>query len=508
MSYAALYLGTKPIIRLAPGNETYSIIPWVRPTDWPQLPTLQANENKFVGLYGVDDTDTNFVAVVCSVSSGTYDVDWGDGTTSLAVPSNTKANKLYDYSTISVTPTSENNWKPVIVTVTPTPGSGNITKIDLQQRNSAGAPNTAHRINWLDISVNAPSMTSLIIGGLVVFLDVLEKVTIGSHSVTNMRDLFLNCSSLRSVPLFNTASVTTMYAMFRGCSDLQSVPLFNTASVTDMQYMFYECVSIQSVPLFNTFSVTNMFGMFQNCYSLQSIPLFNTRIVTNMQLMFYQCVSLHSIPLLNTAAVTNMQYTFQGCNSLHSLPLLNTIAVTNMQYMFQGCINLRSIPLFNTQNVINMQYMFQDCNSLQSIPLLNTIKVSNMQYMFQYCYNLKSIAPLNTAANTATRYMFQNCYCLRSIPTLAFSAITSTTNAAFTFSGCLSLSRGRTSGLRYGISYNACKLTRAGLIDIFNGLGTAAGIQTIDVRNNIGTASLTAADKLIAESKGWTVQTI
>jgi hypothetical protein len=72
---------------------------------------------------------------------------------------------------------------------------------------------------------------------------------------------------------------------------------------------------------------------------------------------------------------------------------------------------------------------------------------------------------------------------------------------------CRSLSKGRTDGIRFALSYNGCKLSRAALVDIFTGLGTAdGGSQNIDVRNNYGTASLTAADKLIAEDKDWTVQ--
>jgi hypothetical protein len=74
------------------------------------------------------------------------------------------------------------------------------------------------------------------------------------------------------------------------------------------------------------------------------------------------------------------------------------------------------------------------------------------------------------------------------------------------FLNCRSLSRGRTNGVQVAVSYNGCKLSRAALIDIFDGLGTASGAQTIDVRGNFGTASLTAPDREIAENKGWTVQ--
>jgi len=407
MSYAALYRGTKPIIRLASGSGGGT--PYVRPSEWPDISNPTPSDC-LVGLYGVADHDSNHVALRCNVSSGTYDVDWGDGNVSLNVTSDENAEHLYDYAAItSISPV--NGVKPVTVIVTPSSGSGDLTAISLQQKHSqAGLPTGTFSVNWLDVTVKAPAATSLAIGGTVLVLHLLQQARIISHAVTNMSSMFNNCRSLQSVPLFNTAAVTNMSSMFRDCLSLQSVPLFNTAAVTNMSSMFQNCVSLQSVPLFNTAAVTNMSSMFNECFSLQSVPLFNTAAVTNMVGMFANCSSLQSVPLFDTAAVTNMTTMFNGCNSLQSIPQLDT-------------------------------------------------------------------ATVSSAANIGN----------------------------FTLN-CRSLAKGRTNGIRFAISYNGCKLSRAALVDIFNGLGTASGSQTIDVRNNFGTASLDAADKLIAENKGWTVQ--
>ena len=134
-----------------------------------------------------------------------------------------------------------------------------------------------------------------------------------------MSQMFLSCSSLQSVPLFNTAAVTNMSGMFNGCSSLQSVPLFNTAAVTSMASMFLNCLSLQSVPLFNTAAVTSMSRMFNGCSSLQSVPLFNTAAVTIMDRVFEGCTSLQSVPSLNTSAVSssaNFSTMFLNCRSL------------------------------------------------------------------------------------------------------------------------------------------------------------------------------------------------
>lgn len=124
--------------------------------------------------------------------------------------------------------------------------------------------------------------------------NVIEVLGANTAGITNMDDMFHACSSLTSVPLFDTSSVQTMMDMFNGCSSLTSVPLFNTSSVTYMTNMFKSCTSLASVPLFNTSNVTYMNGMFNACSSLTSIPLFDTSKVTNMASMFIYCAKVQS----------------------------------------------------------------------------------------------------------------------------------------------------------------------------------------------------------------------
>jgi surface protein len=166
-----------------------------------------------------------------------------------------------------------------------------------------------------------------------------------------------------------------------------------------------------------------------------------------------------------------------NCYSIKSLPLFDTAKVTTMQQMCINCYSLKEVPLFNTVLVTNMNNMFLSCFSLQSAPLLNTVAVTNMQGMFQGCSSLATISALNTAAVT-------------------------TGNGLNMFSGCTSLAKARTNGLRFAVSYSGCRLSAAQINDIFTGLGTASGAQTITVSNNFGYATCTPS---IATAKGWTV---
>ena len=262
-----------------------------------------------------------------------------------------------------------------------------------------------------DKSFNEYALTSL--KGFFKECGNLETISgldyLNTENVTDMSDMFNNCTILPSLDLsnFNTAKVKIMYNMFKNCKKLSSLNLsesFNTVNVTNMSSMFYGCSQLSSLTLsnFNTKNVTDMSYMFSGCQKLSSLTLsnFNTAKVTNMSCMFYKCQKLPSLDLsnFNTAKVTDMSYMFYGCKKLSSLTLsesFNTVNVTNMSTMFNGCSQLSSLDIsnFNTENVTYMYNMFENCNNLSSLDLsnFNTAKVTDMSYMFYGCSTLQTI---------------------------------------------------------------------------------------------------------------------
>jgi surface protein len=209
---------------------------------------------------------------------------------------------------------------------------------------------------------NASSLQSIIFGGSTVRHSYVERFnikTIGGS--TNTSNLFLNCSSLQSVPLFNTASVTSMLGMFQSCYSIKSIPLFDTTNVISMFQMFSNCFSLESVPLFDTGNVTNMQSMFDGCRSLQSVPFFNTVSVTTMGSMFINCPSLKSVPLFNTVNVTNMGSMFQSCTSINSIPTLSTTAITTSSGTDFGTFTFFCNSLNRCQMVFTRTVSFQAC---------------------------------------------------------------------------------------------------------------------------------------------------
>ena len=164
---------------------------------------------------------------------------------------------------------------------------------------------------------------------------------------------------------------------FVGLTSIVGIKNFKTDNVTDMQQMFQNCSSLTEIDLshFNTANVTNMASMFETCRSLTNLDLssFNTAKVTDMSNMFMSCSALTSINLssFNTSQVTNMRYMFGECPVLTSLDLssFNTEKVENMGRLFWGDTNLETIYVANGWSLDGISdeddgNMFYGCTSL------------------------------------------------------------------------------------------------------------------------------------------------
>ena len=229
--------------------------PWVRPADWLALPTITEDDNMFAGLLAITNDEANYIALS---AAGNYTVDWGDGTIE-NYNSDVTAQHYYDYNNTALVGTEcSRGYRQAVVKVTPQPGA-TFTGINLQLRHSAMSARI-YNVQWLDLAMGgaalldirfaqsgiSPSLTRLI------RIDWCEQIKIVRMDRTSMGNMFQYCSSLQSVPLFNTGNVTDMISMFGGCSSLQSVPLFNTDKVTNMSNMFQYCYSLTSAQLAGT----------------------------------------------------------------------------------------------------------------------------------------------------------------------------------------------------------------------------------------------------------------
>ena len=442
------------------------ITPWVRNPSWLALTAVGDSEQKFSGLVAVFPQGT-YLALNATTSTGTYTVDWGDGS-SENVASNTQANKLIDFTDADLDGTNA----PVKLT-----DSG-----DLVERVDKNNNDIAHGyVNGMEVRFyNIVSTTGLtaaqvyyVINATTNNFQVTTKVgnatqivaltTNGTATLLPYKQAIVNVTpTTANLATFNlnvkNNAVANLQAYETGWLDIEvGSPNFTSITLggsnvrfamceraavrsfgsdTDQSSLFENFRKLQSVILGNTSSITNMFRFFSNCASLAEVPLFNTAAVTNMREMFGGCVSLTSVPLLNTISASNMELMFSGCKLLATVPLFNTVAATNMRDMFSGCSSLASVPLFNTAACTNMYGTFTNCTALTSVPLFNTVSVQDMQQMFSGCVSLTTIPPFNTPALTNPIGMFLNCARLTHVPLFNTAAVTS---MFLMFANCTSL---------------------------------------------------------------------
>lgn len=224
--------------------------------------------------------------------------------------------------------------------------------------------------------------------------------------------MFFECTNLKEADLSGLATdnVTSMDYMFVGCTKLESVNLWNThkdnfmENVTSAKSMFSGCSSLKKLTFpkkVNPGKLESMASIFKYCSSLTSIDLsgWNLNNVTSMESLFQYCSGLASVtlPKVTSKKIQNMQYMFNGCSALTSVDLSgwNVENVRMMTNLFKGCFNLKEINLSGwvPKSLEEIYGMFSNCTSLESINLSgwNLENMKQIQYMFTGCTNLKTV---------------------------------------------------------------------------------------------------------------------
>lgn len=428
-----------PGFKKAPTEAAAPTSSWTRPASWPALPTTAANQIDI--LAAVRNHDSNYVALTISTSTGTYSVDWGDGTSSTGVSSAATAEHQYTYSDVDLDTgtVSEFGYKTALIQVTP--DTGNITSLQCCKQHSRTGLQTNYTLPYLDIQINAPSATTVRVS-YDEYCGVQQARIVAHGSVTSgMASCFKNCIDLRSVT-FDAGTLT---------------------GVTDISSLLYQTYALREVtfPSGSLGSVTSMDLAFANS-GLTSLTFpsgaFAGSAVSCAQAFRYM-VNLTDFtwPTNLVVSTGNPQWAFDGCTALRKIIIptgaLNTC--TSMFQMFGNCFGLRKVEIQGT-----------NCSS-----------VTNWTSVFSGCYMLAEIILPTTggmSAATAVGNCFQNCYSLSRVQNL---------NCPISFSLANS-------------SISATELD-----EIYTALPTISS-QTITVTGNHGTDADTPT---IATAKGWTV---
>ena len=417
---------------------------YTRPSDWVALPTITSSDHKFVGLHTVYENSPNFCTVRCTMSSsGTFLIDWGDGTTTTAA-NNTYQSHSFQYTNTAFNGTiSTRGYKQTIITVTPI--TGNITALYIYNRPNASGTTlagvstsklTRYTTGWLDISLALPYCTTL------SFTDVsstenrlLEQARIYkvSDSMTSYGSLFRHCMAFRSLPvLYHGTSMNNFNYMFEYCFSLTDIPaVLDFTNIGTTNQMFQWCSSLRSVTI-SLPKVTNADSMFSTCRRLKEVNITNCGAGLtggnrfNASSMFSSCYSLNSVTMDNANNINYLNSTFANCWNLQTVRIsygIGNLLQTDSTYA--SCYTIKNVPQLNTSNVFGMNNMHNENYAITFIPSYDTANVTSMEGTFAGCRMMTQAPVLNTSKVTTMNSIFVNCWNLIKDPGYNYSSLTS-----------------------------------------------------------------------------------
>jgi len=367
---------------------------------------------------------------------------------------------------------------------------------------------------------------------------MLKSVILPNSAVgiNNLTSCFASCAGLQEVvfPVTVTSSVS-LASTFSACSSIQNVQLFEGGTITSLSATFTNCISLKSITLpASLANCTTLSQTFNNCTSLQSATLpASMPLVTTCASLFSSCTSLQTVTLPTTLTlVTTIAFIFNGCTSLTSGATFPALpAATTAQSAFINCRSLTSV-VFSSINASFTTWTsaFSGCTSLVTVTLPSTqmtgvtVSATGLGQLFQSCSRLETVNNMDKIGSTATATLFDastttnntftGIYQLQSIslsPRLSrftcFGYVNNSTINKVAAVRLLATGGTQWTGSSPQISIAYTSMGTAAIVTMFNDMAAQASVvsKTVDITGAVGASGLTAADRLIVTSKGWTI---
>lgn len=164
--------------------------------------------------------------------------------------------------------------------------------------------------------------------------------------------------------------------------------------------------------------------------------------------------------------------------------------------------NMTSINLNKKHNQVGLQkYASGWLDIKMSAPFLTTLYISEATTYVNH-YNLEQFDFVGENLLTSCSKLFYDNKSLSNVKNINTALVTDMNGM---FSSCYSLQKSAFQNTKISISYQNCSLSKEALVEIFQNLYSPVTSTTITITGNWGASLLTADDRLIATSKGWTI---
>lgn len=248
---------------------------------------------------------------------------------------------------------------------------------------------------------------------------------------------------------------------FEGCRHLQEINAedWDLSRTTYMVNMFYGCVMLTEINCenWNVSNVTSMGSAFRDCANLTKLDLSNwdTGKVENFNAMFRDDVCLKELHLPEhfvTSKATNISYILSGLQNIPAIDCSDwdISNVTTIEYVFSNCSSLIEVKLgpWTSTKATNFNGLFREDSNLRHVEFpsgIITTQVTTINNLFMNCYLLESVdfGGCDFSNCTSMENVFNGCWHLQTIAHAAALNSHKVENKKYVnfFGGCVSLKK-------------------------------------------------------------------
>jgi surface protein len=361
--------------------------------------------NSFISVWDTTQTSSgssNSTGITMPIT-GTYTVNWGDGTQSI--------------STASHQYTSSGQWTVTI--------NGSITGFTF---NNAGDKLKIQSIKrWGDCRLGN-------VGGYFFGCSNLDLSSVddvlnlsGTTTFINAFSSVSKTTTINNINSWDVSNITDMSAMFNGATNFnQNLSNWNTGKVITMSNMFASATAFNgNVSNWNTSNVASMSNLFNGATNFnQPIGSWDVGKILSFGSVFASASNFNqNLTNWDTRKATSFASMFYLASAFNgNIGGWNTSNVLSTNGMFQSATNFNQpIGSWDTHNVTDMASMFYlDTNFNQDITNWNTNKVTTMVGMFRgdTAFN-QNIGKWNVSSVTTMANMFFS----NTLPTATYNSI-------------------------------------------------------------------------------------
>ena len=466
------------------------IKPWVRPSEWLDMPVINSGDEKTAILLFVPSGEPYQVTMRVQGIESPYStyvrptystIDWGDGYSDIISGVDIRRNRsdsiiepVHDYNYYDLSPDSEfikdgKVCRQAIIQIDSSVSGCYNLDLTMMRLGYHGDYSTNSLVrkgttnNVLDVHISSNVMRFLrfytdyestwrnveriVIDSpvslryyqdrLFTFMEKLRYISFPSgflSEATRTQNLFSYCHSLEEVPVMDLSNSTSASYMFQDCFNLKEINLTNTDNITSYVYFASDCSSLRKLPNIDFSNSVDCTRAFEGCDLITEIPSgMKFQNCNSLNTFFYRCRNLEYLPndiWERCSGSLNLESMFNSCG-IKSVPKVELPDATNIAGLFAHN-KLKSVEFGDISNVQDTRSLFYNCQYLEKVSFdyPDDIITTGVRTMFYVCESLRDAPYFNTSNAKDFRQMFMSCYSLRSIPEYDLASCTGMLNFA------------------------------------------------------------------------------